>query len=54
MVDHMRGVWQQLRWYPQGCHFEDDYRYIQSMAVRLIQLNKRRSEAAHKPKQLQG
>lgn len=32
MTKHLRDVWQQLRWYPQGCTFEDDYRFIQSVA----------------------
>lgn len=32
MVKHMKDVWKQLRWYGQGCNFEQDYRFIQSIA----------------------
>lgn len=28
MIKHLRDVWQQLRWYPQGCNFEDSYRFL--------------------------
>lgn len=31
MIKRLRDVWQQLRWYPQGCSFEDDYRFIQEV-----------------------
>lgn len=32
MIKQLRDVWQQLRWYPQGCSIKDDYRFIQSVA----------------------
>lgn len=30
MSSQLHSAWQQLRQYPQGCNFEDDYRFIRS------------------------